>query len=123
MDAESRQAIVAELGAAFGGAQDVSPSPDQPLHVLLRAVRLLPPWQPSPARALAKFEGWPQSRPLFWIDRAVVNVQGQPPQSNSEQLVLGESWRQFSFNFPWPSDPPTATHAIQLWLNRFALAQ
>jgi hypothetical protein len=111
--------IVDELAAAFGSARDVTPGPDQPLHVLLESVPILEPWTPRRARALVQFTNWPDQRPQFWIDIAVRSSLGGPPVSSSEQYVLGEAWRQFSFQFEWPAAPATPTRAVQLWLNRF----
>jgi hypothetical protein len=119
MDVTSREQIVAALADAFGEARDVTPDAQQPLHVLLSSIRLPAPWKPNPTRALIKFENWPSQRPLFWVDIELVNGGDQPPRSNSAQLVLGDTWRQFSFNFPWPIDPLTATHAVLKWLTRF----
>lgn len=119
MDADARKAIVEELAAAFGGAEDVTPEAGQPLHVLLPQLRLPPPWRPSPTSALMRFAGWPDARPDFLIAPGVVNGSGDTLRSSSEQYVLGRAWRQFSFNFPWPSGPATATRAVQLWLTRF----
>lgn len=122
MHAEQRQAIVANLAAAFGAAEDVTPAPDQPLHVLLPRVKLLPPWRPSPSAALLRFEAWPGARPEFWIDIAVVNGAGQPPRSSGPQTVLGRAWRQFSYSFPWPpapGEPCTPARAAEMWLTRF----
>lgn len=118
MGPAERQRIVEELASAFGEAVDATPSPDQPLHVLLPNVPLSPPW-PSPARALVRFVNWPEVRPEFWIDMDIVTSSGEPPRSSSEQLVVGDSWRQFSYAFTWPQPPPTATRAVLLWLNRF----
>jgi len=119
MDADARKQIVSELAEAFGEARDVTPDSGQPLHVLLSDLKLPSPWKPSPTRGLAKFENWPRQRPLFWVDLALVNGDSQPPRSNSEQLVLGETWRQFSFSFAWPIDPLTPMHAVLKWLTRF----
>src|SRR5690242_809639 len=93
--------IVDELAASFGAAEDVTPEPGQPLHVLLPSVPILYPWTPQRARALLRFTAWPEERPEFWIDLRVVNANGQPPRSSSEQYMLGEGWRQFSFQVPW----------------------
>ena len=123
MNDSAREAVVAELKAAFGGARDVTPAPGQPLHVLLPKLRLLKPGRPSPTRGLVAFTNWPQERPQFWIDVAVANSAGHPPRSNAEQLVVGESWRYFSFSFPWPTHPLTPTRAVQAWLNRFREAE
>lgn len=73
MDSETRKVIVAELAAAFGEAEDVTPAEDQPLHVLLPSLPILAPWQPTRARGLARFAGWPDQRPDFWIDIKVHN--------------------------------------------------
>jgi hypothetical protein len=117
MDAPARKRIVKELGAAFGGAEDVTPDESQPLHVLLPKLTLQPPWT-SPTRALVRFTNWPTLRPEFWVDLSVANAAGDPPRSDRMDLVVGESWRGFSFNVPWNSTE-TATTAIQKWLVRF----
>ena len=117
MDAAERKEIVARLDRAFGGAEDASPSATHDLHVLLPALELPPPWSPSPTRALAIFTNWPNTRPLFYIDREVVGANGQPPQSNHEAYHLDEAWRGFSWTErPFHGDP---VRAIQLWINRF----
>ena len=127
MDLATRKAIVDELRASFGEAEDVTPGDGQPAHVLLPKLELLPPWKPSPAKALVRFTaGWPDDRPDFFIDLAVVDKAGTPPRNNGGNLpapvlVLGDPWRQFSFNFLWPQNPKTPTRAVQLWLNRFSL--
>jgi hypothetical protein len=99
----------------------VSPADDQPLHVLLSAVRLPVPWT-SPTRVLLRFTDWPATRPEFFIDRGVVNSAGDAPRSSSEAVVLGENWLQFSFGFPWRQDAADAVGAVQLWLTRFSEA-
>jgi hypothetical protein len=117
MDPAARAAIVVELGAAFGGAKDVSAGTDAPLHVLLPTLTLQPPWT-SPARALLRFETWPTARPDFWVDMSVVNASGAAPRSDRTDLVLGQQWRGFSFNVPWVGTE-TPTEAVQKWLVRF----
>jgi hypothetical protein len=128
MDEATRKALVAELTASFGAAEDRTPADGQPAHVLLPKLQLLPPWKPSQARALVRFtSNWPEQRPEFFIDLGVADPDGVPPRNNggnpAEQvLVLGETWRRFSFPFDWPPrGPKTATRAVQLWLNRFRL--
>lgn len=117
MDADERTRIVDELGAAFGGAEDVSPDETQPLHVLLPNLRLQPPWT-TPTRGLLRFDNWPGARPSFWIDDAVVNDNNEPPRSSSTELVLGHPWRTFSFSVPW-NGTETSVVALQKWLVRF----
>jgi hypothetical protein len=125
MESTVRTAIVEELRASFDVAEDLTPAEGQPAHVLLPKLVLLPPWKPSPARALVRFtERWPEERPEFFIDVNVTDATGTPPRNNggsaaATPYVLGEMWRQFSFNFTWPQNPKTATRAVQLWLNRF----
>jgi hypothetical protein len=119
MDAALRKEIVAKLDRAFGGAEDASPSPDAPLHVLFTALELPPPWKPSPARALAIFPAnWPTDpRPAFYVDHSVVGQAGGPPRNPHDYYALDVTWRGFSWNAAWQGDDPV--RAIQLWINRF----
>lgn len=117
MDAALREEIVAKLGAAFGGARDVTPAEGQPLHVLLEPLELADGWIPKPTRALTIWNGWPGSRPEFYVDPAVRGPDGQPPRNPNDRLILGEQWRTFSFQFPWKGDDPVL--AVQRWLTRF----
>jgi hypothetical protein len=119
MEAGERSDIVSRLSAAFGGAQDVTPAEDQPLHVLLPQLELPDPWQPSPTRGLAIFRGWPSERPEFVVDERVIGENREPPRSNSSVYLLGESWRGYSFTFSWKGDDPV--RAIQMWMNRFVV--
>lgn len=112
-----RAQILQHLGQAFGGARDVSPSVEQPLHVMLTRLELPEPWIPSPTRAISVWENWPNERPRFAIDMDVVGEGGDPPRSNEEVYFAGAPWRGFSFSFPWRGDNPVV--AIQLWLTRF----
>lgn len=117
MDAERRQEIVAKLGAAFGGARDVTPAPGQPLHVVLEQLELPSGWTPNPTQALTVWAAWPAGRPDFYIDHALRGQDDQPPRSNSDTYLLGATWRAFSFQFPWSGDDPVL--AVQKWLTRF----
>ena len=118
MTGEERAAVVAALDTSFGPATDVSPAEDQPLHVLLKGLALPAPWTRL-TRGLLRFADWPQTRPDFFIDSGVVNDQGQPPRSFSDEVVLGASWRRFSFAFPWDPADPDPVRALQMWLARF----
>jgi hypothetical protein len=117
MDEAVREEIVAKLDAAFGGARDVTPGEGQPLHVLLERLELPEPWTPSPTRALTIWGSWPAGRPDFFIDYGVRGADGEPPRSHSDAYHLGESWRAFSFQFPWSGSDPVL--AVQRWLTRF----
>lgn len=117
MDATQTQEIVAKLGAAFGGARDVTPAQGQALHALLEQLELPSGWTPNPTRALTVWAAWPDGRPDFYIDHAVCGPDGQPPRSNSDAYLVGETWRAFSFQFPWSGEDPVL--AVQKWLTRF----
>ena len=117
MDAAARIDIVAPLSAAFGSAEDTTPAPDQPLHVLLPQLELPDPWKPSPTRALTVWRNWPAERPQFVIDLGVVGENDEPPRSNDQVYLLGEGWRSFSFSFNWKGDDPVCV--IQMWMTRF----
>ena len=111
--------LVDDLKEAFGSAEDVTPAEGQPLHILLPSLALPEPWKPSPSRALTIWERWPEERPRFLIDMAVVGDAGEPPRSNDTVYVLGEAWRHFSFSFPWNGDDPVIV--VQSWLERFSV--
>lgn len=119
MTADDREDIIARLSTAFGGAQDVTPATDQPLHVLLPQLELPDPWRPSSTRALAVWRNWPAERPQFVIDEGVVGENGEPPRSNDLVYLLGEGWRSFSFSFSWKGDDPV--QAVQMWMTRFVV--
>lgn len=111
--------LIARIERAFGSARNVTPAPDQPLHVLMEEVVLPDAWSPNLTRALVIWEGWPEARPRFLIDEQVRGESGEPPRSNDLVYVLGEGWRQFSFSFPWVGDDPVV--AVQKWLERFSV--
>jgi hypothetical protein len=117
MAATAQVTIVDRLAAAFGEAVDVTPEGIEAPHVLLPALELPDPWTPTPIRALTIWTSWPQERPEFLIDLAVVGENGVPPRSSSEVLRLGTTWRGFSFSFQWSGDDPV--RAVRLWLGRF----
>ena len=117
MTKEERAAIVTAL-SSFGPTIDVSPADDQPLHVVLKSLKLPKPWT-SRTRALLRFTGWPDTRPDFFIEPTVVNETGQPPRNPSDEVVLGTIWRRFSYTFPWDASTAEPVRAVQLWLGRF----
>jgi len=117
MDPASRKRLVAQLARAFGRASDVSPAPEQPLHVLLGAVELPSPWSPSPTPMLTIWPNWPAERPKLLVPQDLVGEGGEPPRSSSEAYHLGQAWNAFSFAFAWSGSDPI--RAIQLWLTRF----
>ena len=117
MDAAEREQITAKLGAAFGGARDVTPVETQPLHVLLESLDLPSEWTPNPTRVLTIWDGWPANKPAFYVEPSVSGPNGRVPQNPSDTYLLGETWRTFSFSFPWSGDDPVA--AVQRWLTIF----
>jgi hypothetical protein len=115
---DDRAAVIVALSEAFGSATDVSPDPDQPLHVALAELALPSPWT-RVTSALLRFVGWPDSRPDFFITATVVNTAGEAPRSHTDEIVLGASWRRFSYAFPWDPASADPVRAVQLWLGRF----
>lgn len=119
MEQGDRERLVRALAEAFGEAVDVTPGDGAVPHVLLPSIELPEPWTPSPTRALTVFEDWPTTRPLFFVDEGVTGEYGEPPRNPHSKYLLGESWRGFSFSFPWTGDDPV--RAVQLWLTRFTV--
>jgi hypothetical protein len=120
MESDERERIVAALAEAFGAATDATESPELPLHVILPELELPGPWTPSPTRALTIWRNWPAERPEFYIDHSVVGESEAPPRNPYDAYHLGETWRGFSFNFPWPgqNDPVVV---VQMWVTRFVV--
>jgi hypothetical protein len=116
MEATERSKILGALKRAFGGAEDANPG-QEPLRVLLPRLDLPEPWQPSSTGSMVVFEGWPQTRPLFYVEETVVGEGGEPPRSNHTVLLDGVTWRGFSFAFDWSGSDPV--RAVQLWMERF----
>lgn len=114
MDPAERERILTALRTAFGEAEQAG---EGPFRVRLPRLSLPEPWQPRETAAMVSFEGWPQNRPLLYVTEAVVGETGQPPRSNHTVLFDGETWRGFSFAFPWVGADPV--RAVQLWLTRF----
>jgi hypothetical protein len=119
MQITQRKPLVECLALAFGDARDVTPADGQPAHILLPALHLPAPWTPSLTRALTIWTTWPLERPQFLVDEAVVGESGNPPRSHHEVYAVGETWRGFSFAFPWAGDDPV--RAVQMWMERFAV--
>ncbi len=119
MDAAERSHLVSNLSSAFGGAEEVTPAADQPVHVLLPELELPNPWTPSPTRALTVWRNWPAERPQFVIDAGIVGQAGQPPRSSDLVYLVGEGWRSFSFSFDWKGDDSVCV--VQIWLTRFVV--
>ena len=107
------------LALAFGDARDVTPVDGQPAHILLPKISLPAPWKPSRARALTIWGKWPHERPQFLVDEKVVGERGEPPRSHHPVYAVGETWRGFSFTFPWVGADPV--RAVQLWMERFVV--
>jgi hypothetical protein len=114
-----REVLIKRLSAAFGEAVDVTPANEQAAHILLPSIDLPEPWVPSPTRVLTVWQDWPTNRPRFVIDESVVGESGEPPRSHSPAYILGQTWREFSFNFGWSGNDPVL--AVQLWLTRFTV--
>jgi hypothetical protein len=114
---EQSTELIARLERAFGSATDVTPAEGGVLHVLLSKLHLPDPWTPTTTRAITIWENWPIERPRFLVDPEVTGDGGEPPRSNDLVYVAGESWRQFSFQFPWKGNDPVL--AVQNWLERF----
>jgi hypothetical protein len=117
MDQAERKRIITELRGAFGEAEEVGGG--EPLRVRLPRLPLPDPWSPRETAAILTFDDWPQNRPLLYVEESVVGETGQPPRSNHAVLFDGETWRGFSFAFPWSGENPV--RAVQLWLSRFTV--
>jgi hypothetical protein len=116
-EATERERVLTALRASFGEAEEIGGG--EPFRVRLSRLLLPDPWRPQETGAMLVFEGWPQNRPLLYVEEAVVGETGQPPRSNHAVLFDGETWRGFSFAFPWAGNDPV--RAVQLWLSRFTV--
>jgi hypothetical protein len=55
--------------------------------------------KPRTVAVLLKLVG--KNRPEIWVQSGITGPHGGPPRSCTPDLVDGESWMKFSYNFPW----------------------
>jgi len=106
MEAGERGAIVSQLSAAFGGAQDVTPAQDQPLPRPAPAAGTAGPWthrRPVGSRCGVTGPASDRSsRSTSELSARVANLREHNPS------ICWAKLRGFSFSFPWTGDDPLA---------------
>jgi hypothetical protein len=58
-------------------------------------------------------------KPLIYVKSGIKLPNGRDPRSNSIVQVEGESWMQFSYNFPYDESSHTLVQFVATALNRF----
>lgn len=91
------EAEIEDLGRTFGEVTTVDRGETR--LVRLPTVPLPTGCKPDRIQVLLTLHG--QDRPLIYVQRGITGPHGGPPRSCSDVLVEGESWIQFSYQFPW----------------------
>lgn len=55
----------------------------------------------TPARTAVLLKLVEQNRPEIWAEPGITGPHGGIPRNYNPELVDGETWMRFSYNFPW----------------------
>ncbi len=69
-----------------------------------------PSWTPNPTRALTVWDGWPNSRPAFYVEPGIHGPNGRLPQNPSDAYILGETLAHVQLPVPLEGRRPGARH-------------
>ncbi len=117
MDARELDRITAQLGSVYGQTVKVGQEGQRRLLQIER-VELYPGCQPPHASMLVVLDpGHP--KPQVFVTPGQLLANGRLPKNNSNILIAGQTWMQFSFNIPW-SDGDNIMRFIAAARQRFA---
>jgi hypothetical protein len=106
---------IEQLKEAFGEIATAVGSAQQTL-IRIKAVPLPKGCLPVETPVLLVMQ---PSRPLIYVTPGIKFSNGSVPRSTSIVQVEGESWMQFSYNFPYDETSHTLVQFVGAALNRF----
>ena len=99
MDARELDRVTSELVSVYGQATKVGQDGVRRL-VQIERVELYPGCQPVETTMLIVLDpGHP--KPQVFVTPGQQLANGRIPKNNSNILIAGQTWMQFSFNIPW----------------------
>ena len=99
MDAGELDRITAQLVSVYGQGMKVGQDASRRL-VQIERVELYPGCQPAETTMLIVLDpGHP--KPQVFVTPGQLLANGRLPRNNSNILIAGQTWMQFSFNIPW----------------------
>lgn len=104
MRPETITAGVSELKAVYGDNVLVAVEGSKTL-VRINGVELPPGCQPPQTDVLLELDV-KQPKPKHYVRPGQTLSNGQPPKNPSNEVVVGESWMTFSYNFPYDDGDP-----------------
>lgn len=117
MDATELDRITTQLVSVYGQAIKVGQEGQRRL-VQIERVELYPGCQPPQTTMLVVLDpGHP--KPQVFVTSGQQLANGRLPKNNSNILIAGQTWMQFSFNIPW-SDGDNIMRFIAATRQRFA---
>ncbi len=117
MDAQEVDRVTAQLASVYGQTIKVGKDGARCL-VQIERVELYPGCQPPQTTMLIVLDpGHP--KPQVFVTPGQQLANGRLPKNNSNILIAGQTWMQFSFNIPW-SDGNNIMRLIAAARQRFA---
>jgi hypothetical protein len=99
MDARELDRITTQLTSVYGQTIRVGQDGHRRL-VQIERVELYPDCRPPETTMLIVLDpGHP--KPQVFVRPGQQLANGRPPKNNSNILIAGQTWMQFSFNIPW----------------------
>ena len=99
MDTQEFDRITAQLASVYGQTIKVGQDGHRRL-VQIERVELYPDCRPPETTMLVVLDpGHP--KPQVFVTPGQQLANGQLPKNNSNILIAGQTWMQFSFNIPW----------------------
>jgi hypothetical protein len=117
MDACELDRITTQLASVYGQTVKIGQE-GQRLLFQIERVELYPGCQPPHTTMLVLLDpGHP--KPQVFVTPGQLLANGRLPKNNSNILIAGQTWMQFSFNIPW-SDGDNIMRFIAAARQRFA---
>jgi hypothetical protein len=117
MDARELDRLTAQLASVYGQTMKVGQDGPRRL-VQIERVELYPGCLPAQTTMLIVLDP-AQPKPQVFVTPGQQLANGRLPKNNSNILIGGQTWMQFSFNIPW-SDGDNIMRFIAAARQRFA---
>lgn len=118
MSDEHFEQNVSDLKKAFGDVATTTAADGRRL-VKIKEVELPRGCKPGTTPMMVVLQNG--ARPVVYAKPGITLANGAAPRSTSNVAVEGETWLQFSYNFPWDENSHTLVQFVASSVRRFAL--